>query len=96
MNNAYGPSDTLIAVAAFLLSLAMVRGSGPRWVAYLGVATLPAAALGAALKPWLGAAYLWWWLLFVVWLAAVGFYLLGSSREGVPGETGGAHGAAGP
>jgi hypothetical protein len=80
MNNAYGPSDTLIAVGVFFFSLAMLRGPFPRPLAYLGLCTLPAAVLGALLKPVLGAAYLWWWVLFVVWFAAVAVELLRLGR----------------
>jgi hypothetical protein len=84
MNNAYGPSDTIIAAGVFFYALAMLRGIFPRWIAHLGIATLPVAIVGAAMKPLLGVAYLWWWAVFVVWLAAVGVELL---RMGRPGST---------
>lgn len=83
MNNAYGPSDALIALGAFFFSLAMLRGGFSRLLAYLGIATLLVSVGGAFLKPVVGAAYLWWWLLFTIWLAWVGFDLwrLGRGRS---------------
>lgn len=83
MNNAYGPSDTMIALGVLLFSLVMFRGLFPRWVAYLGIAVFVAAVVGAALKPVLGAAYLWWWALFVPWIIAVAVKLhrLASGRS---------------
>jgi hypothetical protein len=79
MNNAYGPSDTMFALGILLFSLVMLKGVFRRSVAYLGVATFAAAAIGAALKPFVGAAYLWWWALFTAWLVAVALklYVLG-------------------
>lgn len=71
MNNAYGPSDTMFALGILLYSLLMLKGVFHRYVAYLGVATFVAAVIGAALKPLVGAAYLWWWALFLLWYAGV-------------------------
>jgi hypothetical protein len=61
----------------------MFRGLFPRWVACLGIAVFVAAVAGAALKPVLGAAYLWWWVLFVPWIIAVAVKLhrLASGRS---------------
>lgn len=71
MNNAYGPSDTMVAVGVLLYSLVMLKGRFHKAVAYFGVATFVAAVVGALLKPVIGAAYLWWWVFFVVRFAAV-------------------------
>jgi len=75
MNNAYGPSDTMIALGVLLYSLVMLKGVFRRSVAYLGMAVFVAAVIGAALKPVVGAAYLWWWALFVPWIIAVAIKL---------------------
>ncbi len=73
--NVYGPSDTLLGVGVLFLSLAMLKGVFSSAVGYLGIATFVASVVGATLKPVVGVAYLWWWLLFIVWLAAVAWKL---------------------
>ncbi|MBU2009771.1 MAG: hypothetical protein KJ624_08070 [Chloroflexi bacterium] len=74
-NNAYGPSEIVLAGGILIISLIMLKGVFHKGVAYLGIATFAAAIIGAALKPILAIAYLWWWALFMVWFAAVGWKL---------------------
>ena len=81
--NVYGPSDTLLGIAVLFISLAMRKGVFHKSIAYLGIATFAVSVVGASLKPALGVAYLWWWLFFIVWLAAVArkLYQLGWPRQ---------------
>lgn len=72
-NNAYGPSEAVMALAILLISIVMLKGVFPRWVAWLGMLALPAALIGGLLKSTLGIVYLWWWAIAVVWFVAVGF-----------------------
>lgn len=72
-NNAYGPSEAVMALAILLISIVMLKGVFPRWVAWLGMLALPAALIGGLLKSTLGIVYLWWWAIAVVWFIAVGF-----------------------
>ena len=72
-NNAYGPSEAVMALAIGLISIVMFKGVFPRWVAVLGLLALPAALIGGLLKSTLGIVYLWWWAIAVVWFVAVGF-----------------------
>lgn len=82
-NNVYGTSEAVFAVSILILSLVMLKSTFHRAVAYLGIVTAASALVGAALKPILGIAYLWWWLLFTAWFIAIGFklYKLGWSRS---------------
>lgn len=73
--NVYGPSDTLLGVAVLFISIVMLKGVFHKTIAYLGIATFVVSVVGAMLKPVLGVAYLWWWLLFILWLAAVAWKL---------------------
>ncbi len=82
-NNAYGPSEIILVAGILILSIIMLKGVFHKSIAYLGMATFAAAIIGAALKPVLAIAYLWWWALFMVWFAAVGWklYRLGTNRS---------------
>lgn len=81
--NVYGPSDTLLGIAVLFISLAMRKSVFHKAIAYLGMATFVVSVVGASLKPTVGVAYLWWWLFFIVWLAAVArqLYQLGWPRQ---------------
>lgn len=76
MIDAFNPLyESVFAFAILLLALAMLRGVYPRHVAWVGLAIPVVAAGGLALWPVLEVAYLWWWLVFVVWLVLVGLHL---------------------
>jgi hypothetical protein len=80
INNAFNPLyETLFGISILIFSLVMLKGVFHKSVAYLGVATCVGAFIGLALWPVLNVAYLWWWVLFVVWFTAVGgkLYQLG-------------------
>lgn len=83
-NNAYGPSELILALGVLFFSLAMLRGGFSKWIAILGMATFGAAVIGGLLMPVLGVAYLWWWASVFVWLLAVGRKLRRFSRGAIP------------
>jgi hypothetical protein len=84
MNNAYGPSEAVLALGVSLISIVMLKGVFHRAVAWLGLAATPAAIIAAAFKSTLGIAYLGWWLVVLVWFGAVGLklYQLGWMTDG--------------
>jgi hypothetical protein len=88
-NNAYGPSEAVMALGILMISVVMLKGVFHRVVAYVGIAAFPAAVIGAALKSTLGIVYLWWWLVVVIWFIAVGvkLYQLGWPQRPEPSAT---------
>jgi hypothetical protein len=81
-NSAFNPAyESLFALGILFFSVVMLKGVFPRWMAYIGIANLPAAILALALWPVLGVNYFWWWVLFIVWFGGIGWrlYQLGSS-----------------
>ncbi|MEZ4501353.1 MAG: hypothetical protein R3C39_01870 [Dehalococcoidia bacterium] len=74
--------EAIFAIGVSLLSVAMLRGPYPRWLARLGVAIGPAAVASAALWPLIEVGYLWWWILVAAWLIGVGWqlYRLGGAQ----------------
>jgi len=75
-NNAYGPSEIVLALGVLFVSLVMLRGVFPKWMGWLGIVSALAAPVSALfLLPLIGAAYLWWWLPLSVWYLAVGWRL---------------------
>jgi len=81
-NNAFNPVyESLFAAGILILSLVMLKGVFPRWVAYLGIATFPACIAAMSLWPLVGLNYFWWWAFFTVWFVAVGLKLLRLGRE---------------
>jgi hypothetical protein len=76
INNAYNPLyESLFGISILFFSLVMLKGVFHKIVAYLGIATCAAALIALALWPILNVAYLWWWVLFVIWFTAVGWKL---------------------
>lgn len=83
-NSAFNPIyEALMGLGILFLSLAMLKGVFPRYIAYLGIVTCVAAFIGLSLYPIVGLGYFFWWAFFVVWLLAVGWklYKLGRTRE---------------
>jgi hypothetical protein len=81
INNAYNPLyESLFGISILFFSLAMLKGVFHKGIAYLGVATCVAAFIGLALWPILNVAYLWWWVLFVIWFTAIGWKLYQLSK----------------
>ncbi len=83
-NSAFNPTyEALMGLGILFLSLAMLKGVFPRFVAYLGIATCAAAFVGLSLYPIVGLGYFLWWAFAIAWLLAVGWqlYKLGRTRE---------------
>jgi hypothetical protein len=84
----------LLAVATFILSLAMTRGAYPKWIAYSGFATAAIDIIGS--YPWaigpIGT--LICELVFAAWFVVVGLHLFGRRRAGVQSSSqlGASHG----
>jgi len=84
-NNAFNPLyEAAFAAGILLISIVMLRGLFPRWVAYVGMANLPACLIAFTLWPLIGIGYFWWWILFLVWLAALGVRLIALGRSTGP------------
>jgi hypothetical protein len=83
--NAVNLAGIMLEVGILIISLVMLRGVFPKWVAYLGVVTGVLGILSEALRPVIGFAYIVFFLLELIWLIAIGWklYRLGSraSRE---------------
>lgn len=82
-NSGFNPVyEALVGAGVLLLSIAMLKGAFPRWLAFLGIATFAASAIGLSLYPVVGLNYLLWWVVLIVWLVAVGWklWVLGSRR----------------
>jgi hypothetical protein len=87
-NNAFNPLyEAAFAAGILLISFVMLRGVFPKWVAYVGIAKLPACLIAFTLWPLIGIGYFWWWVLFVVWFTAVGVRLLNLGSQGQPGRS---------
>lgn len=76
INNAFNPLyEPMFGIGILIFSLAMLKGVFHKSIAYVGIATWVAALVGVALWPVLNVAYLWWWVFYVIWYAAVGWKL---------------------
>ncbi len=64
-----------------IVSLVMLKGVFPRWVAYLGIATGAVGIVSEALKPLLEMGYIVYGLLVMVWIIAIGWEMIGLGRE---------------
>jgi Domain of unknown function (DUF4386) len=78
--NAVNLAGIMLEVGILIISLVMLRGVFPGWVAYLGIVTGVVGILSEALRPVIGFAYIVFFVLEVIWLIAVGWklYRLGS------------------
>jgi hypothetical protein len=84
-NNAFNPLyESAFAAGILLVSIVMLKGVFPRWVAYVGLANLPACLVALTLWPLIGIGYFWWWVLFVVWFTALGARLIALGRNTAP------------
>lgn len=84
MNNGFNPFyESFFAVSILLISIPMLKGAFSKFVAYLGIATPVVCIVAMSLWPIIGIGYFFWWLLFMVWFALVGWRLiqLGRVRE---------------
>ena len=80
-NNAFNPLyESAFAAGILLVSIVMLKGVFPRWVAYVGIANLPACLVAFTLWPVIGIGYFWWWVLFLVWFIALGVRLIALGR----------------
>ncbi len=81
--NAVNLAGIMLEVGILIISLVMLRGVFPRWVAYLGIVTGVVGILSEALRPVIGFAYIGFFVLEVIWLIAVGWRLfrLGSGAS---------------
>ena len=80
--NAVNAAGILTALGMLILSLVMLQGVFPRWIAYLGVLTGTLGILSEALRDVIGPAYLLYGLLLPIWFLVIGWtlYQLGASR----------------
>ena len=62
----------LTTVGMLIVSLVMLRGVFPRWIAYLGIATGILGVASEALRPVIEGGYGVYGVLLLVWTAAVG------------------------
>jgi hypothetical protein len=67
----------LTTVGMLIVSLVMLRGVFPRWIAYLGMATGVLGVASEALRPVIEGGYGVYGLLLLLWTAAVGWRLFG-------------------
>ena len=67
----------LTTVGMLIVSLVMLRGVFPRWIAYLGIATGILGVASEALRPVIEGGYGVYGVLLLVWTAAVGWRLNG-------------------
>ena len=67
----------LTTVGMLIVSLVMLRGVFPRWIAYLGIAAGILGVASEALRPVIEGGYGVYGLLLLVWTAAVGWRLFG-------------------
>jgi hypothetical protein len=84
-NNAFNPLyESAFAAGILLISIVMLKGVFPRWVAFVGMANLPACLIAFTLWPLIGIGYFWWWIFFVIWFTAVGVRLIALGRNTGP------------
>ena len=81
-NNAFNPLyESAFAAGILLVSIVMLKGVFPKWVAYVGMANLPACLVAFTLWPLIGIGYFWWWVLFVIWFIALAVRLIALGRS---------------
>jgi Domain of unknown function (DUF4386) len=79
--NAVSAAAVLGNLSFVILSLLMLRGVFPRWVAYLGALTGAAGVVSEALRPVLGVGFGLYGVLLLVWTAAVAWRLYRLSQD---------------
>lgn len=85
--NAVNLAGVMLEVGILIISLVMLRGVFPRWVAYLGLVTGVVGILSEALRPVIGFAYIGFFVLEVIWLIAVGWRLYRLGSRASPGAS---------
>ena len=73
--NSVSASGILFSIGILIISLVMLRGVFHRGIAYLGVVTGTIAIFSETFRPVIGAGYIVFFILEVVWLIAVGWKL---------------------
>jgi len=81
-NNTPNLVGVLTTVGILLISLLMVKGVFPRWIAYLGIATGGIGFVSEVLRPVLGVVYSLYGVILLVWFGAVGGQLRRLARGG--------------
>jgi hypothetical protein len=84
-NNTPTVVGILTTVGVLLISVLMLKGVFPHWVAYLGMATGGIGILSEALRPLLGSLYAVYGVVLLVWFVTVGWKLRDLGR-GIPGR----------
>jgi hypothetical protein len=81
--NAVNPAGIMLELGILIMSVVMLKGVFPKWVAYLGIVTGVVGIISEALRPVIGFAYIVFFALEVIWLIAVGWrlYRLGSGAS---------------
>ncbi len=74
-NNTPSLVGVLTTVGILLVSLVMMKGVFPRWIAYLGIATGVVGIVSETLRPLLGVGYSVYGVLLLVWFVTVGWKL---------------------
>ncbi len=80
-NNVATLMGVLETAGILTVSLVMLKGVFPRWVAYLGVATGAIGMVSEALKPLLEMGYIVYGLLVMVWIIVIGWEMIGLGRD---------------
>jgi Domain of unknown function (DUF4386) len=73
--NAVNLAGIMLELGILIISLVMLKGVFPKWVAYLGIATGFVGILSEALRPVIGFAYIGYFVLELIWLVALGWRL---------------------
>jgi hypothetical protein len=83
-NNTPNVVGVLTTVGILLISLIMLKGVFPRWIAYLGIATGAIGIVSETFRPLLGAAYSVYGVLLFAWFLTVGWKLYALGRLPTP------------
>lgn len=89
VSNAVNAAGILTALGILVLSLVMLKGTFPKWIAIVGIITGALGMASEALREMIGIGYIFYGLLLPLWFLAVGWrlYRLGSSSEPLRVET---------
>ncbi len=73
--NSVSASGILFSIGILIISLVMLRGVFNRGIAYLGIVTGTIAVFSETFRPVIGAGYIVFFILEVIWIIAVGWKL---------------------
>ncbi len=71
----------LEAAGILIVSLLMLKGIFPRWLAYIGIVTGAVGVVSEALKPLLGVGYALYGTLILLWIIVLGWELVRLAQE---------------